>query len=98
MATFDHWVQDVTGRRLSVRFTKAQAQALHSIRGVQYFRVGYRLIPCPGPAHENAHIDNCGLCAPRWGYVEIPEAFETLEAYREHLESERGAVAIIVAK
>jgi hypothetical protein len=25
--------------------------------------------PCPGEAHTNAWIDNCGLCAPRWGVV-----------------------------
>ena len=29
-----------------------------------------RLIPCPGEAHRNAFIDNCGHCAPRWGEVE----------------------------
>ena len=22
---------------------------------------------CPGAAHTNANIDNCGLCAPGWG-------------------------------
>lgn len=29
-----------------------------------------RLIPCDGEAHRNPMIDNCGLCAPRWGQVE----------------------------
>ena len=24
---------------------------------------------CQGNAHSNAHIDNCGLCAPRWGFT-----------------------------
>lgn len=24
---------------------------------------------CPGEAHSNPHIDNCALCAPRWGWV-----------------------------
>lgn len=28
------------------------------------------LVPCPGEAHSNAFIDNCGICAPRWGFVE----------------------------
>lgn len=28
-----------------------------------------RELPCPGEAHSNAHIDHCGLCAPRWGIV-----------------------------
>lgn len=23
---------------------------------------------CTGEAHENAFIDNCGLCAPNWGH------------------------------
>lgn len=23
---------------------------------------------CEGEAHSNAYIDNCGLCAPYWGY------------------------------
>lgn len=30
-----------------------------------------RMVPCDGPAHSNAHIDHCGLCAPKWG--EVPE-------------------------
>jgi hypothetical protein len=24
---------------------------------------------CEGEAHSNAFIDNCSLCAPRWGFV-----------------------------
>ncbi len=24
---------------------------------------------CTGEAHSNAFIDNCSLCAPRWGFV-----------------------------
>lgn len=28
-----------------------------------------RLLPCPGEAHGNPFIDNCMLCAPRWGEV-----------------------------
>lgn len=26
------------------------------------------LEPCDGEAHSNPHIDNCGACAPRWGF------------------------------
>lgn len=26
-----------------------------------------RRVPCPGSAHSNPFIDNCGLCAPAWG-------------------------------
>jgi hypothetical protein len=28
------------------------------------------LIECPGEAHSNPYIDNCSVCAPRWGYIE----------------------------
>jgi len=38
-----------------------------------------RLIPCPGEAHTNPYIDNCGLCAPRWGLVEELEPKLSLE-------------------
>ncbi len=24
---------------------------------------------CTGEAHSNPHIDNCGVCAPRWGLL-----------------------------
>lgn len=27
------------------------------------------LAACDGSAHENAHVDNCPRCAPRWGWV-----------------------------
>ncbi len=26
-------------------------------------------VPCPGDAHSNPYIDNCMICAPRWGTV-----------------------------
>jgi len=29
-----------------------------------------RLVPCPGEAHSNPHIDHCGTCMPRWGRIE----------------------------
>ena len=29
----------------------------------------YPLEVCTGEAHSNAFIDNCSLCAPRWGFV-----------------------------
>lgn len=29
------------------------------------------MLPCPGDAHSTPFIDNCGICAPRWG--EVPE-------------------------
>ncbi len=27
------------------------------------------LTKCDGEAHSNGYIDNCDICAPRWGYV-----------------------------
>jgi hypothetical protein len=27
------------------------------------------LFPCPGEAHSNPFIDNCMMCAPRWGQI-----------------------------
>ena len=38
-----------------------------------------RLEPCPGEAHTNPFIDNCALCAPRWGKVEELEPMLSLE-------------------
>lgn len=35
---------------------------------------GWILIPCDGEAHEHPRIDNCGVCAPRWGEIEVHEA------------------------
>lgn len=44
-------------------------------------RKGYRLVECDGEAHSNPHIDNCLRCAPRWGWIEIPEQYQTLAEY-----------------
>lgn len=50
---------------------------------------GYRLVPCPGSAHSadaGGMVDNCGLCAPRWGYVErlAPETIRELAEGKRH--------------
>lgn len=34
------------------------------------------LVACPGEAHSNAFIDNCGVCMPRWGVIEVIPAQE----------------------
>lgn len=39
-------------------------------------RKGYHLVPCPGSAHSNPHVDNCGQCAPRWGWIEVPDDWQ----------------------
>lgn len=51
---------------------------------------GYRVVPCAGSAHSNPHVDNCGLCLPNWGWVEVPAEFHTHTAYREKLAADRG--------
>ncbi len=35
--------------------------------GSTFVRDGLVAIKCSGEAHSNPFIDNCGLCAPRWG-------------------------------
>jgi len=45
-------------------------------KNFQYCRDGFKLIPCDGGAHSNPHIDNCMKCAPRWGWVMVPDAIE----------------------
>ena len=47
-------------------------------------RVEAGLVKCVGEAHENAFIDNCMLCAPRWGKMmsyEPPTVESVLEGY-----------------
>jgi len=35
---------------------------------------------CSGEAHSNPHIDNCNICAPRWGRIPVcPEHGERLD-------------------
>lgn len=49
----------------------------------------FHLVACAGLAHDPAHgapfVDNCMLCAPRWGQVLVPVAFATHGAYCDHL-------------
>jgi len=37
-------------------------------------------VPCPGEAHGNAFIDNCGICAPNWGEVDEYKPVDLEEA------------------
>ena len=73
-------VRDMT--TIAERLTRRQAlkQSGHNF---QACRAGFRLVPCDGAAHSNAHIDNCGLCAPRWGWVEIQERYKSLDELRD---------------
>lgn len=36
-------------------------------------RMGKRLVPCIGEAHGHPYIDNCMMCAPRWGWMEVDD-------------------------
>lgn len=60
-------------------------------------REGFVLVPCTGAAHSNPHIDNCGICAPRWGWVEVPAGVKTLAEHRERVALGRLAQARYVA-
>jgi len=56
------------------RLYRAQLQALDEAAQLQ--TAGRKLVPCPGSAHENeAYVDNCSICAPRWGWIEVPTAY-----------------------
>lgn len=37
---------------------------------------GTILVTCNGEAHGNPFIDNCMVCMPRWGWVEVPRPAE----------------------
>lgn len=55
--------------------------------GTQFPRAGYRLTVCFGEAHENIFTDHCLLCAPRWGWCEVPASCLTVfEAHRRGLD------------
>ncbi len=52
-----------------------------------------KLVPCPGEAHRpevGGMIDNCSLCAPRWGEVEELDPVDLDEARREGLDVRVG--------
>lgn len=53
----------------------------------------YHLVPCTGAAHSNGHIDNCNLCAPFWGQILLPSAFDNLTAWRAVSEETRQKYA-----
>jgi hypothetical protein len=54
------------------------------IREYQREKTG-RLVPCDGEAHKNPHIDNCMVCAPRWGEVEEMAPVDIDKARAERL-------------
>jgi hypothetical protein len=54
----------------SVRTMLAQRESPEKIERYLSLQFGIEaLVKCSGEAHSNAHIDNCGCCAPRWGWV-----------------------------
>jgi hypothetical protein len=68
-------VVNEAGQNMGGGLTVRQAKNIERIynRTQRACRDGYKLIPCTGPAHSNAHIDNCMDCAPRWGWVMVKE-------------------------
>ena len=54
---------------VTVRFAHDGADALLGRVFTLAPRVETGLVPCTGEAHSNAFIDNCMVCAPRWGEV-----------------------------
>jgi hypothetical protein len=52
-------------------------------------KLGVRLVPCPGEAHNpevGGMIDNCMMCAPRWGKFAIPFRHETFDSWRAEVQ------------
>lgn len=37
---------------------------------------------CQGEAHSNSFIDNCGLCAPNWGWIPSPRPTDAIAAVK----------------
>jgi len=54
-------------------------------------RPGFHLVPCPGDAHDSPYKDGCGMCSPRWGVVEVEEAYRSWEARQEAREAQADA-------
>lgn len=56
----------------------------HALAGreIQMYERGTtgNLVDCPGEAHSNAFIDNCSICAPRWGKVEETAPLDLTDA------------------
>jgi len=52
------------------RITRKEAAKLIEAVAIAVKHAGIPpLAECSGEAHTNTHIDNCGVCAPRWGLV-----------------------------
>ena len=64
------------------RMTRTQAESHARLLGRAFrpCRDGYHFEPCPGEAHSNPNIDNCMVCAPRWGVVMVPDKPELTHA------------------
>lgn len=60
------------------RMTRGQAKRHTRLLGPAFeiCRLGFKLIPCKGRAHDvdvGGMIDNCMVCAPRWGWVMVED-------------------------
>jgi len=75
------------------RLTLRQARQLATTPHRGYCRDGFKLVQCDGEAHDNPHIDNCMQCAPRWGWVMVPESSTHLDWCDECFQALRRGVA-----
>lgn len=65
--------------------------------GTKPARRGFHLVPCTGEAHINpVMFDSCALCVPRWGWVEVPDRFPSLAAWRTWRDG--GRVVVYTSK
>jgi len=75
----NYWV--TTGPGIDIAGEKISKGLYNAVKGrgigsvFNYRGSNYLVRSCPGAAHTNPHIDNCGTCAPLWGrlLVKIPK-------------------------
>ena len=78
MITADHMITAVLACEIIERIRIIVATARLDGRNVEPQHIeevfsSYGVAPlekCHGEAHSNPYIDNCGVCAPRWGLVD----------------------------
>jgi hypothetical protein len=56
----------------NLREMAARSDRTYSAAELGHLLAQYDIAPltiCTGEAHSSPYIDNCGLCAPRWGFA-----------------------------
>lgn len=62
-------IRTIVAEHDASRTNGSAERGMARIRDRLALHIGRPLQPCKGEAHSNPHIDNCSLCAPRWGWV-----------------------------